>query len=359
MIRFLQIALILWLSACGVIIDGLNPNDTTTNPQDIPVTEIDPQDYFETNVVPNLKTSFTCASCHSLPKDGGNANLKPYNYSFMRGLLVSGAVSISRTTLDNGVMRYLMGQEPTHTGNGTFCTLANLDESPCKEVMLWAEHEGLKVAELELPTGGGGGTATIGRVSGAGYDGMIYGWAADPDAPTTAMTVEFYSDGPRGTGTLAGTTTANLFNFSPEKAGNVAYRYTLPDTLRNRAAHTIYIYGRDVNTPGTFHELTGSPVTITAYIPRAASQAYWTNNVVPYVTARCTSCHSVAEFQYDVAFQSYMLETPPHLGGTATSNRFFRKMMGTVSHRGGSPCGGNANAQPCNFLTSTWTQEFN
>lgn len=358
MIRILKISLVFLLSACGVIIDGLSPSNTTINPQDIPATEIDPQDYFETNVVPNLRMSFTCASCHSLPKDGGNSNMKPYNYSFMRGLLVSGPVSVSRTTLDNGVMRYLLGQEPSHAGNGTFCTLANLDEAPCKQVMEWAEQEGLKAAELEIPTGSGG-TATFGRVSGAGYDGVVYGWAADPDVAGTAMAVEFYSGGPRGTGTLIGSTTANLFNFSPEKSGNVAYRYTLPDTLRNRVAQTIYIYGADINTPGTYHELTGSPVTVTAYIPRSASQTYWTNNVVPYVNGRCTSCHSISEFQYDVAFQSYMLEVPPHLGGTATSNRFYKKMMGIESHRGGSPCNGNAAAQPCNFLTSTWNQEFN
>ncbi len=360
MISRLTLPLILLLSACGVIIDGLNPaNTTTTTPQDTSVIEVDPQDTFDRNVVPILKTSFTCAGCHSLPKDGGNSNLKPYSYSFMRGLLVSGPVSVSRTTLDNGVMRYLMGQEPSHAGSGTYCTLANLDDSPCKEVMQWAEQEGLKVADLELPTGSGGSPATFGRVIGAGYDGVIFGWAADPDAPTTAMTVEFYSGGPRGTGTLVGTTTANLFNFTPEKAGNVAYRYTLPDALRNRTARSIYIYGRDVNTAGEYHELTGSPVNIVAYIPRTASTNYWTANIVPYVTGRCTGCHSVTEFQYDAAFQSYMLEVPPHLGGTATSNRFYKKMMGLESHRGGSPCGGNANASPCNFLTSTWTQEFN
>ncbi len=359
MISRLKFLTLLLLSGCGVIIDGRSPNTNTNVPQDIPLVEIDPQNYFESSVVPILQTSFSCASCHSLPKDGGNANLKPFSYSFMRGLLVSGAVSVSRTTLDNGVMRYLMGLEASHSGNGTFCTLASLDESPCREVIEWAKQEGLKEEKIEQTGGNPETPAPFGRVIAAGYDGVIYGWAADPDAPSTAMTVEFYSGGPRGTGTLAGTTTANLFSFTPEKPGNVAYRFTLPNELRNRTAHSIYIYGRDVNTPNEFHELTGSPVNVVAYLPKPAAQTYWTANVVPFVQNRCTGCHAVAEFQYDVAFQSYLLDPPPHLGGTATSNRFYKKMMGIESHRGGAPCGGNANSAPCNYLTSTWNQEFN
>lgn len=41
-------------------------------------------------------------------------------------------------------------------------------------------------------------------------EGVVPGWATDPAAPTQAVNVQFYVDGPMGSGTLAGTTKADF-----------------------------------------------------------------------------------------------------------------------------------------------------
>lgn len=94
------------------------------------------------------------------------------------------------------------------------------------------------------------------------------GWACDASNYNTALTVQFYANGPvGGGGSLVGSTTANTsradlggvcggvlthaFNFSP-----------VPSSLQDGQSHTIYAYGVDTPT-GNFNPLLGgSPKTI-------------------------------------------------------------------------------------------------
>ncbi len=355
---FLKLALIApLLFGCAIATEGLPLGSGGSGGPDATVDDERALKYFTDSLVPVLRTSSSCAGCHALPKDGGSAPTTIYNYGYLRPLLVSGPVTVSRTNVDNRVMQYLLGQIPSHASGLAICGLNTLDLSPCKEIVEWGKMEGLQDAVADT-SGGTQAPATIGRVSDGGVSGFVYGWAADSDTPATPMTVEFYANGPRGSGTLLASTVANLLSVSYEKSGNVGFRYVLPDTYRNGSTQLIYAYGLDNNLPGTVHELTGSPISITGYLPEATASSYYTSTVVPFVTTRCLGCHSSGEFAYSLAFYSLLLSPSPEAGGSATNNVFYRKMMGLDSHRGGAPCGGSATAAPCNYLLETWTRQF-
>lgn len=351
---FLPILILLLAVGCAQVTEN-DPGDT--NGDNRSLVDTDPQTYFEAKLAPLLQKTANCASCHGLPKDGGNGNFRPYQYAFMRNILVTGQVYVSKTTIDNGAMRYMLGQVAGHAGNRAYCT-GLLTTTPCKEVREWAKLEGLTVAEVS--TGSSGTTPPFGRVSAGENDGTIYGWASESANPTSTVTVDMYIGGPRGSGTLIGTAPANQPYYGAEKTGNVGFRFTLPDMYRDGTSRTVYLYGRDVTTAGVFHELTDSPITTVAYVPDPVAKSYYNANVIPYVNNNCVGCHSAAEFNYDYAFYALLMRpTAPHNGATSTSNTFYRKMFGSESHRGGARCNGNPANAPCNFLINTWNMEFN
>lgn len=311
---------------------------------------VDPQNFFGATVVPAIEKSNACGRCHALPFQGGNGDMRPYDYLVMRELLTTGPVSTSRSNIDNGVMPYMFGQKGSHVS--TYC-VGNFSNSPCREVREWATQEGLKAVDVS-PVGFV--PAPIGRLSDVDLDGNVWGWAADPDVQASPMSVELYIDGDRSTGTLLTTVVASRSFFGADKTGNVGFRFQLPDMYRDATPREIRAYGLDINSPGTVHELTDSPKQGTAYVPRA--KVYYDSTVLPYVANRCLGCHALAEFQYPQAFYNLMLRPAPHEGATATATVFYRKMLGTLGHRGGAFCGGNPANAPCSFLSSTWDQEF-
>jgi hypothetical protein len=77
-------------------------------------------------------------------------------------------------------------------------------------------------------------------------NGVAAGWALDRSTPAAALTVSFYADGAQGTGTLAGTTMANLpradVNTATGVAGDHGFNFTIPDNLRDGAMHALYAY---------------------------------------------------------------------------------------------------------------------
>jgi len=94
----------------------------------------------------------------------------------------------------------------------------------------------------------------------------LAGWACDPDDYAAAMQVHFYADGPAGTGSFVGATTANLVREAAvgDLCGgknNHGYAFSTPASLKDGRKHTIYVYA--INTPaGNNPQLTDSPKTI-------------------------------------------------------------------------------------------------
>jgi hypothetical protein len=93
------------------------------------------------------------------------------------------------------------------------------------------------------------------------------GWSSDPDY-SGAVNVQIYRDGPAGTGTLMAVVPANQ-NYPGR--GNVGWDWAIPSSMKNGAAHTLYVYGINVNAGGTPQGpnplLSGSPKSITCTEP--------------------------------------------------------------------------------------------
>ena len=91
----------------------------------------------------------------------------------------------------------------------------------------------------------------------------MYGWAANPAAPTVALPVEIYAGGPRGTGgTLAATITANRprsdINTRPVNPtpGDHGFEWAVPSQYQS-SAQTFYVYALDQSPNPTVRTLLG------------------------------------------------------------------------------------------------------
>jgi hypothetical protein len=87
------------------------------------------------------------------------------------------------------------------------------------------------------------------------------GWAKDPDT-TAPIDVHFYANGPAGTGTFIGGTSANIYRGDiPYTDKNHGFSFSLPNALNDGAAHQVYAYAID-DAGGTNTLLTNSPKTV-------------------------------------------------------------------------------------------------
>jgi hypothetical protein len=95
-----------------------------------------------------------------------------------------------------------------------------------------------------------------------GVDALFaQGWAADPDSPNAAISVEIYADGPKGAGgRYVGTTTANLGGGGSTYPGNHAFSYQLPSSYQT-GVHSFYVYGVNASYGGAGAQLSNSPLT--------------------------------------------------------------------------------------------------
>jgi len=75
----------------------------------------------------------------------------------------------------------------------------------------------------------------------------IVGWAVDPDNPDASIDVHFYVDGPAGSGTGLGTTTANIPRVLPYP-GNHHYLWVgeIPERFQDGKYHQVFAHGIDV-----------------------------------------------------------------------------------------------------------------
>jgi hypothetical protein len=94
-------------------------------------------------------------------------------------------------------------------------------------------------------------------------NGLANGWAYDADEPDTKLQVEFFDGGPKGTGTLVDTATADQPR--PDLVGlpfeNHAFRHLLPASVLDRKSHAIWAHAVNVG-PGADFMLINSPKLI-------------------------------------------------------------------------------------------------
>ena len=100
-----------------------------------------------------------------------------------------------------------------------------------------------------------------------------YGWACDADNYSQPLDIHFYADGPYGTGTYIGFTTANVLAEAGVAAacgGNAYHRFNFvtPESLKDGNLHTIYAYAINIGS-GTNVLLNQTPKSITCSVPVA------------------------------------------------------------------------------------------
>lgn len=305
---------------------------TTTIPGTIPPpTMVTPQQYFTNSVLPLFRNK--CMACHvTMPSmaQGPPATAAIYTYANAKNYALTGATNATNNTLYNKMLGL------SH-GGGIICPGdVKGSVSPCKEVKTWI------LMENPLLTDGMAGVTNYVTTL-----GQVRGWAIDPTAPTTAISVVVYVDGPVGTGTMVGTYTASGAGSGVEN-GHV-YSFQLPANLLNGAPRPLYVYGK---TAVAANILTNSPFTYTGFAGTTAGATQFTNNVVTKLNA-CMGCHSWATRELTIP---YLVAPTPLNGGTATNNLFINKTNGQ-GHAGGGFCGGNKANEPCASITKWYRDE--
>ncbi|NWJ97113.1 MAG: C39 family peptidase [Chloroflexi bacterium] len=86
----------------------------------------------------------------------------------------------------------------------------------------------------------------------------ISGWAQDPKAPSTSLTINIYRDGPYSTGTFIGAYAANALR-TDVTPGAHGFSVPFPDSLRDGLDHSIYVYALNTDPTGLNPLLSGSP----------------------------------------------------------------------------------------------------
>lgn len=179
-------------------------------------------------------------------------------------------------------------------------------------------------------------------------DGKTWGYALDTKDKTKALKVLFYAGGPVGTGTYVGEIVANIAGVGTN-AGHY-FTFKVPSTLANGAYQKLWAYGHEAKTENL---IAGSPVQFVSYTPKA--EAYYNQNIAPFIATNCTSCHS---WTYaSLYYAPLMNPLPVNPASVASGNRLIQKMSGGTGHNGGQFCT-SASTGVCANLQAWWTQEF-
>jgi len=178
--------------------------------------------------------------------------------------------------------------------------------------------------------------------------GVAFGYAYDRVNPTRSIRVLFYIDGAVGTGTFIGDKAANEAGFG--SAAGHYFTFQIPAGYNNGTNRTLHIYGHDA-VPA--YSLRPAGVPYVGYTPKA--EPIFNEQIRGFVQSNCVQCHT---WNYQTLYSGPLLTPTPISGGTATNNRFIRKMSGAEGHSGGQFCGGNINGGICAEIQRWWRAEF-
>lgn len=284
--------------------------------------------FYEDVVAIKIKEQ-NCLLCHS---SNGGAPLSIVNYDDLKELLLNGKVLAKMT-----------GSQ-AH-GGGVKCSDSNT--GICKSFSEWYSIE-FSQNNQEVPAFVPSNSQLIGSIDSISAMGKVVGHVGNPSNPNNSLTVDFYLDGPKGSGEFIGSSLANLPGGSV--AGNHGFIFFVPSEYRDGSTHLIYSYVED-------ESLSGGGKTFSAYSPSIEGFEYYQSNVKPILDNRCSRCHAV---NYDQHFNS-LLTPAPSFGGSPTNNEMINMPTGShggVNHPGGNLCG-NKNSSPCLEIQTWWGIEFN
>ena len=99
-------------------------------------------------------------------------------------------------------------------------------------------------------------------------NGMVSGWALDPDNPSQSIAVHFYVDGPAGSGVFAGNTLANIQRLDVNQVtgflGDHGYTFVIPPQFRDGRTHSLFVHSIDTSGSGSENVLlSGVPKNFT------------------------------------------------------------------------------------------------
>ncbi|WP_127714075.1 hypothetical protein [Halobacteriovorax sp. HLS] len=296
--------------------------------------------YYEEVVSPALQAQ-NCLLCHS---SNGGAPISVGEYDQLKALMMNS------TNYQGSTLNMKMIGSMAHAG-GVKC--ANSTEGICEKFANWyaLEFSQLNPPVVDNPPTNSG-SGVMGSVDVISSLGKINGWAGDSFNVNSTLQVEFYLDGPKGSGTFLGSVSANLPGGSV--TGNHGFIFFIPSQYRDGSAHQLYGYAIDSNQQEI--ALANSPQNIYTYAPSIEGYDFYQNNVKPLLDSRCSSCHAV---NYDQHFNS-LLSPSPGAGGSATNNEMINMPAGSHNgkgHPGGNICG-NKNNSPCSEIQAWWQVEF-
>jgi hypothetical protein len=176
--------------------------------------------------------------------------------------------------------------------------------------------------------------------------GQISGWAGDKNGPDGYLEVKFYADGDNKTGTLMGSTKANLVGSDGGVDGDHAFIMEVPQAFKDGKARKIYAYAVSHNTETILNA--NFPYTLTFYAPKGgAAQAVYNKVGFP----NCNGCHN---FEYIDRWD--VLTRSGDSGWTKDDNYLYNKIAS--GHRSI-----NGNKKPCEVINCTelknwFTAEF-
>jgi hypothetical protein len=177
----------------------------------------------------------------------------------------------------------------------------------------------------------------------------VNGYAYNANAPGTSYIVEFFLNGPRGTGTALGQILANQFRFLFPN-GNYGYSFTIPMAYQDGIVRQIWAYQVD----GTVrNELGNSPMAFWAG-ENPAGRNVFNTSASPSLNSRCTSCHAIGDYN---ALKQMMNSPSKFQGGTRENNELINVAKGG-GHGGGNICGGGFTGPPCPQIRAWYDAEF-
>jgi hypothetical protein len=172
----------------------------------------------------------------------------------MSGLDASGVQELYRSELTSG------GGQCDPSAKGGSCNIANgtgqLEGQTCNTAnQQWTGgvcrvkscNTGFQpdTARAACVTAGSNNEAPRGNVDGIFGDGILAGWAYDPNDPNVSIAIHYYIDG-----VIAGDNTADKTRTDVNDAlkipGKHGFEFRIPDRYRNGQSHTIKAYGIDL-----------------------------------------------------------------------------------------------------------------
>lgn len=319
-----------------------NPSPSPTVPTPTTPTLSQGQQFFQDTVSPAFQNQ--CMTCHTEPVNNPPlpGPLTIFNYDQMKEKLLNGGAA------NNELIRKVQGQI-SHAG-GNQCAS---NPTICQNLQDWYAQEIGQPTTPPAPTNGVSGMVSI--VSALG---KVTGYAGNPGDPSETVYVNFYLDGPAGTGILLNNAPmpANQAGFNGGISGNHAFTYYIPVLYRDGQNYQLYAYAVNEDN-GEEVALQGSPYAFSAYVSSILGYNYYVNTVKPLLDNRCSACHA---FSYDQNFSS-LLTPSPNNGGTERNNEMINMPSGGnmgVSHPGGNLCGSKDNS-PCVEIQQWWQNEFN